>query len=528
MPVSVKLPCARNFFSAVVLLPFAHKNIGVKKYVSQNAAFLVLVALLLPLFYVNVKDSHDWGDDFAQYFIQARNILEHRPQTDNGLVFDRQTGEYALQAYPVGFPLILAGAWFCFGDSIIVSSLVLSVFFFGFGIVCFFYFRKYFSQALSILLVLVIIYNPVILRFKKEVLSDVPFSFFLILGVLLFNSERKSKSHYLLTGIVWGFALSIRGIGASLFAASFIYILHVSVRMISKKGTQDEFFTAVKKVPVVSVYALAFYLLLNAILLPIPSAGILGFYADAMRGVDFSKWMVLNFEYYYHVFLNFFSTMGGRFLWLSTFTKYLMLVLIPAGIIVAWYRKPNFDDWLFIAYILVLFMYPYLGGGFRFLVPVLPFLMKYIFRAFLALMEWLKIKSAKPALIFLAVIILQYFPGIVDQVKSMDLQESGPQRRPAVETFDFIHHLPEDAVVVFLKPRALSFYSGRRAAYVTRSISQEDLPELFNRMHAHYFLVCDESDEVNDVLLKKFVEDHKTELKLIYQDSQFYLYSDLK
>ncbi|MCX6274981.1 MAG: hypothetical protein NTV09_07220, partial [Bacteroidetes bacterium] len=126
-----------------------------KRFFSQNLALLLLTGLLLPLFYINVKDSHDWGDDFAQYFIQARNILEHRPQTDNGLVFDKQAGEYALQAYPVGFPLILASAWWCFGDSIFVSSLTLSFFFFGFGIVAFFYFRKYFNESISVLLTLI-------------------------------------------------------------------------------------------------------------------------------------------------------------------------------------------------------------------------------------------------------------------------------------------------------------------------------------------------------------------------------------
>ena len=64
----------------------------VKGKFRKNIPLFVLIGLLLPLFYINVKDSHDWGDDFAQYFIQARNILEGRPQTDNGLPGRRRRG----------------------------------------------------------------------------------------------------------------------------------------------------------------------------------------------------------------------------------------------------------------------------------------------------------------------------------------------------------------------------------------------------------------------------------------------------
>ena len=487
----------------------------------------MLTGLLLPLFYINVKDSHDWGDDFAQYFIQARNILEHRPQTDNGLVFDKQAGEYALQAYPVGFPLILASAWWCFGDSIFVSSLALSFFFFGFGIVAFFYFRKYFNESISILLTLIIIYNPLTLGFKREILSDIPFSFFFLLGVLSFQSERKNILHFVLTGMIWGFALSVRGIGATLFLAAGFVFFHSIFRYVMKKEDRSQLLVSVKKSSVIVASAILFYLILNAVLFPIPSSGILKFYADAVSGQNFAKWLLLNLHYYYYVFLNFFATMGGSWLWLSTFSKFILLSLIPIGIVMTWYRRKGIDDWLFIAYLLVLFIYPYLGGGFRFLLPVMPFILKYIYTGFASLISRSKVKSSLPGITFLLIILLQYTPGIIGQVKSMDYSEEGPQEAPAVEAFEYISHLPEEAIVVFLKPRALSFYSGKSAAYVTRNVKPEEIRDLFNRMNAHYFLLCSRNEEVNDVILKKFIADHKSELRLIWHNNNFELYSDL-
>jgi hypothetical protein len=142
-------------------------------------------------------------------------------------------------------------------------------------------------------------------------------------------------------------------------------------------------------------------------------------------------------------------------------------------------------------------------------------------------MNLIRKKSSIPALALLVMILIQYIPGNIDQAKSMSIPEQGPNELPAVRTFNIVNELPGDAVIVFLKPRALAFYSGRKAAYVARNISQEQLPALFSRMNAHYFLLCHENEEVNDVMLKSFIANNRDKLKLIWQDNYFELYSDL-
>ena len=64
--------------------------------------------ILVPLLFLSIPNAHDWGDDFAQYLMQGRNLVEGRAQTDNGLIFDSGSGQFAVQAYPVGFPLLIA------------------------------------------------------------------------------------------------------------------------------------------------------------------------------------------------------------------------------------------------------------------------------------------------------------------------------------------------------------------------------------------------------------------------------------
>src|SRR5690349_10934268 len=75
---------------------------------------ILLLVCLLPLLFINVKNSHDWGDDFAQYIIQAKNIIENKPQTENGLVFFSGKPLYAIEAYPAGFPCMIAPVYFMY------------------------------------------------------------------------------------------------------------------------------------------------------------------------------------------------------------------------------------------------------------------------------------------------------------------------------------------------------------------------------------------------------------------------------
>ena len=67
----------------------------------------VLLLFLIPLFFINIKSSHDWGDDFAQYIHQAKNISEGISQNNTGYVFNSDVF-LGPNAYPTGFPLLLA------------------------------------------------------------------------------------------------------------------------------------------------------------------------------------------------------------------------------------------------------------------------------------------------------------------------------------------------------------------------------------------------------------------------------------
>ncbi len=68
---------------------------------------IAVIACLLPLLFFNIKNSHDWGDDFAQYLIEAKNISQGLPLGHSGFV---ENPNYILgpNCYPPVFPLIIA------------------------------------------------------------------------------------------------------------------------------------------------------------------------------------------------------------------------------------------------------------------------------------------------------------------------------------------------------------------------------------------------------------------------------------
>ena len=176
---------------------------------------LLCILLLLPLLHINIRDSHNWGDDFAQYLMQARNIVEGKSQKDNGLVFDSRSGEYALQAYPVGFPLLLAPVYHQSGLSIRPYLLLLSAMLLVLGFLLFHYLKNEFGAVSALALVLLFIYNPWTLQLKTEILSEIPFTLFLFVLILFYSSIRKNPStwKYWIAGLLCGWIASIRAVG---------------------------------------------------------------------------------------------------------------------------------------------------------------------------------------------------------------------------------------------------------------------------------------------------------------------------
>ncbi|MBK7311395.1 MAG: glycosyltransferase family 39 protein [Sphingobacteriaceae bacterium] len=191
--------------------------------VKKIGLYSIVLALLLPLLFINIKNSHDWGDDFAQYIHQAQNILIGESQNNTGYIYN---DNYFIgpTAYPTGFPLVLAVFSKFSKDNLMSLNKLISLFWMLGCFVGFLFFRKHFSYLTALTTTLIIAYNPMMIQFKTEILSDLPFMFFSLLCVYLIDKEEKLWLS-IVTGLLVAFTVHIRSIGFILLGVLIVYKL---------------------------------------------------------------------------------------------------------------------------------------------------------------------------------------------------------------------------------------------------------------------------------------------------------------
>jgi hypothetical protein len=480
--------------------------------------YVLVLLICLPLVFINIKGTHDWGDDFAQYIMQAKNIAEGNPHGATGYIHNEDAPFVGPRAFPPGFPLLLAPVYTTQGISIEGFTRLISVFLILLGIVSYIFFRKKFSSFTSLLLLLLLVWNPWILMFKTEVMSDIPFTFFFMLCIVLYMSRNpRSYSQSILIAALAAFTISIRSIGIALaLAAASDLLLNINAyrKITSSVLKRTMIVQAAMILSMVAVWAL-----INLLVFPLPG-GAISSYQKVINTDGFFSGLLVNLSYYLQVFQNFFVAQPDE-AFLPVITRSFALVLLLVGLFMKMRTKTTFTELVFISYILVLLVYPYGSAGLRFLVPVLPLCLYYIASGGSALTAMLKLNTRIIAGILAAFILYQYAD--VDK-KIIAVRENpihGPYDNDAQEAFEYIRdNTPGNAVIVFNKPRALALYTDRRSLTNPEGQAIEPMIQRFREKGAGYYLV---SEELTDSSLKALVSDSTKAVKM-WSNKEFSFY----
>lgn len=172
-------------------------------------------ALAIAANVLTLKDGHNWGDDFSQYIINARNIVEGKPYA-SGIMLENPT------IYPPGLPLVLAPLVKVFGVNFKVLK-GLNILFWYFSIVFFYWtVSRAGERRLAALGSVFLAASSYFFFYKQNVLSDIPLFFFTCCALYLF--ERGLFVPFLLaaSAAVW-----MRSAGNVLFAAALFYFLFI-------------------------------------------------------------------------------------------------------------------------------------------------------------------------------------------------------------------------------------------------------------------------------------------------------------
>lgn len=439
------------------------------------AQYLCVLALLTPLLFINIRSSHDWGDDFAQYIHQAKNISQGISQNETGYIFNPEVAVIGPRAYPSGFPLLLAplvkhGIDYALLDRYL-SAFLLASCFIGFLLL-----RRSFSFATALFTTLIIAYNPVTLSFKTEVLSDIPFMFFSLLALYL-ALQKESIVSALIIGALTGFTCHIRSMGLVLL----ISVIISSAMPLIKKRTLS--------------FSNAKYLLYMLLAFAAVYAGIkLGWPADssypylfetsepytsAVNHLSYQNAALHNFfkdyeikDYYFIGFMA--ASCLTCFCWIGFIyrlkTRRFDLITIYTGL-----------------YIVALLVYKFSDSGLRFIFPLLFLLFYFAIIGLSKATDALSSRKGWMPYVFGGLVLFSYHGEVEKIVDHQHGVLEGPCTSVAQEAFAYIEaHVPAQAIIVSDKPRLLALYTGRPGVCLKEPTTPGDLAQQLTLFKADY------------------------------------------
>ena len=431
---------------------------------SKLAGQLVIILISFAIGAATLTRGHEWGDDFASYIMQAESILSgdmNKFVERNTFTIFQSSFQVGPVAYPWGYPLILTPIVAIKGISPLGLKLPGLFFFAGFLICLYLLMRSRLTYLEVLLFVSLFAFNPMLLDFLDQILSDIPFLFFSTLALLLMTSdEKRGALDYVLLGTVLSFAFFIRTAGILLlasFLAAEIFRIWVKRTDLgsNKQALREVFFICA-----------TFGLLWLAYSQLFPS-GSESYFAQLQGFSLETTWRFIN--YYFQVFSLFF---GGGNIW-----KYLYYVLFVFFLVGLWIRRN--EERIFVIFFLLwitsLVIWP-LWQGPRFIFPLLPIFVYFIFQGMKTAVNSLPEKYQQVGQwVFYGfwIIIIGIFLFNSGARAYVNLQNNrsmnGPFDPYSTQVFEYIKEkTPSDSVVVFFKPRAMRLMTDHDAIMITK------------------------------------------------------------
>ncbi len=181
--------------------------------------FLIIFSSAL-LNTLTLKDGHNWGEDFAQYIIHAKNILKGESYGE-GIMVDNSLN------YPPGFPFILAIVIKTFGLDFKILKWINVFFWYAMIGVLWFGYKDRIGRPFLYFNLVFLALSSYFFTFKQNILSDIPFLFFVIFSVVSMAQYQKTFRNNWLQAAILTALISywIRSAGLALLMAIFFYLI---------------------------------------------------------------------------------------------------------------------------------------------------------------------------------------------------------------------------------------------------------------------------------------------------------------
>lgn len=411
----------------------------------------MIIGVSLLLAASTLTRGHVWGDDFASYIMQAGSILNGTTDEfveHNAFTIFESSNQIGPVAYPWGYPLILAPIYAIKGIHPLALKMPGLFFYVAFLVCLYFLVRRRLGPVETLLIVCLFAFNPLMLQFLDQILSDIPFLFFSTLALLLLMSKHEhSTVELIVIGIVIFLAFFIRTTGVLLLAAFILAGVFEAGKNRSSPAVLQKYLRSV--ILVCAVFGVLF--LVSVLLFPEGES------SHLLRFQEFNVEQAIGFARAY--FFEF-----GSFLGQGSFWRNVYFVLVPFFLLGAWIRRKEETILIgfFVIWMALLIVWPSWQGT-RFIFPLLPIFiyltiqgMKYA----LGKLPERYVRYGEWALYaFWSLVALSFlFTGGVSAYANLQNNRAinGPFDPYSREVYDYIkQETPADSVVVFFKPRAM-------------------------------------------------------------------------
>jgi hypothetical protein len=476
----------------------------------KTVEYVFWLLLLLPLALIYVESTKDWGDDFAAYYTEAHNISEHRPYYESYFKFFDYNDHYAPPYYSVGFPLLLSPVVDITGLNTYRLNYYMSLWMLAWGMIVIWFLRRYFDVFSVFSFTVIFFLSPYFFQCKGRILADIPFSFFFLLSIALYTHPKQNRYKWIFTGIFMAMAILIRTIG-------FILLLSMVLEfflLLSKKNTRDEWRMNLLKAAIVSLTTIVSIAICYAIF----QTPFDGYYIRQFHATDISHITANTFTYLYS-FSWFFTDLNVYSIRSVNVIVWILLIGLISGSIKKWTRPPDVISITFLGYLILIIVFPD-TQGFRYLLPLVPFIIYFILHGILSITSVFRIRYEWGIALLVVVVMVMHSPYYIGMVTTTDGEIGyGPFTKESQRGFAEIKQIvPANALILSVWPRVVGLMTSRYCCAIPEGGTREQI-KLLSMSHPDYALSILEHDpEVIDNIALAHND------SLIWENNGFRLY----
>ncbi len=464
------------------------------KKVLQNNWFVVL--LLLPLAFININNKHDWGDDFAQYILQAKHIVGTLPEMPVVCLSD-----YGPAVKGPLFSLLLTPTLLFEKREIILSKVIVSV---GLILSCFWLFRFLKPMAgffPALLAALVMGYNFIIVSTKNQVLPDTLFMALMMYG-LYYVSLKNSRAKTSYVGLISLGLILLKPVGV---------IFPIMLLIISTIDQQNRTYLWQFTLTLIITVLVSFFIPYLWFDIGLSSNDLSWYSIKTFDGLE-PTIMLKHLTMYWESILLFFD--NAIPFYINNIGKLITGAFFIGGFFLAIFHKQKFAI-ILLLYLSILILYPYDGDPFRMLAISFPLVVVTIIYCCIKITTFLSLKKNILLLPILIYYILGNIPNLIDSAKGVR-NSFGPYAIESIEMLNIMQtHTIQSDIIKCEKPWAIAYYSGR---VTTPYLPKSSISEFTN--------ICISNWTIVNIGSKINPNDDEVPGKMVFHNQRFELYSN--